>query len=130
MNAWSSSLVVAVLGAVAVIVWRIQESRRAVSMRSILIPPLGMATGFTQGQTYNFTIFTANNITGFSTDKFLFDTTGFSTNVGPNAIFSISQSGNDLILSFTPVPEPSTWALLGTGVLAIGPVGWRQRKRA
>jgi membrane protein CcdC involved in cytochrome C biogenesis len=47
MNAWwSSSLVVAVLGAVAVIVWRIHESRRAVSMRSILIPPLGMATGF------------------------------------------------------------------------------------
>lgn len=91
---------------------------------------VGMATGFTQGQTYNFTIFTANNITGFSTDKFLFDTSAFSTDAGPNAIFSISQSGNNLILSFTPVPEPSTWALLGTGVLAIGVVGWRQRKRA
>jgi membrane protein CcdC involved in cytochrome C biogenesis len=46
MNPWSSSLVVALLGTVAVLVWRIQESRRAVSVRSILIPPLGMATGF------------------------------------------------------------------------------------
>jgi autotransporter-associated beta strand protein len=92
---------------------------------------VGMATGFTEGQTYDFTIFTAQHITGFSSDKFKFDTTGFSTDAsGSNAIFSINQNGNDLVLHFTPVPEPSTWALLGTGVLAVAIVGRRKRKQA
>lgn len=31
---------------VAVVVWRLQESRTPVSTRKIVIPPLGMATGF------------------------------------------------------------------------------------
>jgi membrane protein CcdC involved in cytochrome C biogenesis len=46
MNGFSSSLLVAALGTVAILMWRIRESRRAVSTRSILIPPMGMATGF------------------------------------------------------------------------------------
>ncbi len=33
-------------GLVAVTTWRLRETRRAVSMRKIVIPPLGMATGF------------------------------------------------------------------------------------
>lgn len=33
-------------GLVAVIVWRLREARSAVSFRRIVIPPLGMATGF------------------------------------------------------------------------------------
>ena len=41
-----TSLVAAVLGTLAVLAWRIQESRRAVSTRSIVIPPMGMSTGF------------------------------------------------------------------------------------
>lgn len=96
---------------------------------------VGMATGFQVGHTYDFNIFTANNITGFSTDKFKFDTTGFLTDAGSSATFSISKVVDEggtqyLVLSFTPVPEPSTWALLGTGVLAVGVIGWRKRKRA
>jgi membrane protein CcdC involved in cytochrome C biogenesis len=39
-------VVAALLGTLAVLVWRIRESRRAVSTRSIVIPPLGMSTGF------------------------------------------------------------------------------------
>jgi membrane protein CcdC involved in cytochrome C biogenesis len=46
MNSATSSLIVAALGAIAIIIWRIRESRSAVSTKSILIPPLGMATGF------------------------------------------------------------------------------------
>lgn len=34
------------IGAVAVIIWRIREGRSAVTLRKILIPPAGMATGF------------------------------------------------------------------------------------
>jgi membrane protein CcdC involved in cytochrome C biogenesis len=36
----------AVLGALAVLAWRLHESRRAVSIRSLVIPPVGMSTGF------------------------------------------------------------------------------------
>ncbi len=40
------SLVTSIAGAVAVMVWRVRESRTAVSVKKIVIPPLGMATGF------------------------------------------------------------------------------------
>jgi membrane protein CcdC involved in cytochrome C biogenesis len=34
------------VGAAAVITWRLRETRSPVSMKKIVIPPLGMATGF------------------------------------------------------------------------------------
>lgn len=40
------SLVSSVVGAIAVMIWRVRESRTAVSAKKIVIPPLGMATGF------------------------------------------------------------------------------------
>ena len=40
------SLIASVAGAIAVMMWRIRETRRPVSARTIVIPPLGMATGF------------------------------------------------------------------------------------
>lgn len=36
----------AILGFLVIMAWRIQESRSAVTLRKIVIPPLGMATGF------------------------------------------------------------------------------------
>jgi membrane protein CcdC involved in cytochrome C biogenesis len=42
----AGSVLVAGAGAVAVIIWRLRETRTAVSLRRIIIPPLGMATGF------------------------------------------------------------------------------------
>ena len=40
------SAVATLAGMAAVFVWRIREGRTAVTIRKILIPPLGMATGF------------------------------------------------------------------------------------
>lgn len=40
------SLISSIVGATAVMFWRVQETRRPVSLRKIVIPPLGMATGF------------------------------------------------------------------------------------
>jgi membrane protein CcdC involved in cytochrome C biogenesis len=37
---------VAVAGALAVLAWRVRESRRPVSTRAIVLPPLAMSTGF------------------------------------------------------------------------------------
>jgi len=39
------SLVSSIIGAVVVMMWRVRETRRPVSAKSIVIPPLGMATG-------------------------------------------------------------------------------------
>jgi len=41
-----ASMAAAVVGTLAVLAWRIRESRRAVTLRSLVIPPLGMSTGF------------------------------------------------------------------------------------
>ena len=46
MNLLGGSAVVSVLGLCGVLVWRIREGRTAVTVRKIIIPPLGMATGF------------------------------------------------------------------------------------
>jgi membrane protein CcdC involved in cytochrome C biogenesis len=41
-----ASILVALAGLVAVTAWRLRETRSAVSVKKIVIPPLGMATGF------------------------------------------------------------------------------------
>ena len=43
---FASSAFVAILGFIGVMAWRIREGRTAVTVRKIIIPPLGMATGF------------------------------------------------------------------------------------
>ena len=40
------SVLSSVVGAAAVMAWRVREGRTAVTVRKIVIPPLGMATGF------------------------------------------------------------------------------------
>jgi membrane protein CcdC involved in cytochrome C biogenesis len=41
-----SSILASAAGLVAVTMWRLREARSAVSLKKIVIPPLGMATGF------------------------------------------------------------------------------------
>jgi len=41
-----TSIFISLAGLVAVTMWRLREVRSAVSLRKIVIPPLGMATGF------------------------------------------------------------------------------------
>jgi membrane protein CcdC involved in cytochrome C biogenesis len=38
-------LITSVVGALAVLAWRIRETQRPISVRAILLPPLGMSTG-------------------------------------------------------------------------------------
>lgn len=40
------SLIASIGGAIGVLVWRVQETRTPVTAKKIIIPPLGMATGF------------------------------------------------------------------------------------
>jgi len=42
----STAIAGSILGLIAVLIWRVKEAQGAVSIRKIVIPPLGMATGF------------------------------------------------------------------------------------
>ncbi len=90
---------------------------------------LGTTTGFLN-QAYTWTIFDASSsdITGtFNPAAFAINTSSFTSDAGPGT-FSFSQNGNLLQLNFTPVPEPSTWALLGSG-LGLAALFCRRRVR-
>lgn len=93
----------------------------------------GAASGFTFGQDYTFTVFDASGsqITGFDPTKFTIDASLFATNVTDFGVgsFSLVQNGLRLDLNFKAVPEPSTWALMITG-LGLVIVATLRRKRA
>jgi membrane protein CcdC involved in cytochrome C biogenesis len=42
----TATVLVSIAGAAAVLAWRIRETRRPVTARNLLAPPLGMSTGF------------------------------------------------------------------------------------
>lgn len=67
----------------------------------------------------------SGGITGFDANDFTIDASQF-VNVG---FLSLTQSGNSLVLNFSPVPEPSTYALFALG-LAVIIVAARRRRQA
>lgn len=67
---------------------------------------------------------TTTGFTGFSTDKFSFNTSGFQNSL--NGSFSVSQNGNNLDLIYT-VPEPATWALLAGSMTVVTILRRRRR---
>jgi fibronectin-binding autotransporter adhesin len=81
---------------------------------------------FNPATSYSWTFATAPAIVSFSAADFNIITTGFNNSTAGGG-FSVSQVGNNLELNFTPVPEPSTWALMGAGTLALGFVALRRR---
>lgn len=90
----------------------------------------GTATGFdAQHGPYTWTIFdaSASNISGFTgSNQFLIDGSQFMTNIGAGT-FDLFRSDQTLQLTFTPVPEPSTYALLAFG---LGVVFFISRRRS
>ncbi|HEY4990398.1 MAG TPA: PEP-CTERM sorting domain-containing protein, partial [Opitutaceae bacterium] len=84
---------------------------------------------FSSATPYSWTILTATGgITGWNPAAFSVTTGNFQNSLGGGSLL-LGQSGNTLVLDFTPVPEPSTWLLLGTGMVAVGAVTWRRRAR-
>lgn len=68
---------------------------------------------------------TSTGISGFSADKFAFNTSGFANTL--NGSFSLALDGNNLNLVYTAVPEPSTLgALLGLGLMTLA--AWRRTR--
>jgi fibronectin-binding autotransporter adhesin len=86
------------------------------------------ALNFNSANPYSLTFLTTTTgITGFTGNQFLISS-GTFTNPTNGGVFSIIQVGNDLNLNFTPVPEPSTWILMGAGIVALAGIGLRRRR--
>jgi hypothetical protein len=92
----------------------------------------GLLAGLTPGASYSWMLIASDSTTGtFDPAKFALDVSQFQTSLGVGldaGEFSVSLSGNNLMLNFTAVPEPSTYALMALGLGVIGWSVWRRRK--
>ena len=62
----------ALIGTLAILAWRVRESRRPVSLKSLIIPPLGMSTGFSMFAVPGFRIPWTWGIAAFVIGAFVF----------------------------------------------------------
>jgi len=86
----------------------------------------GDVINFNAAQSSSYTIASASGgIIGFSAASFAVDSSGF-TNAN-SSLWAVAQSGSNLVLNYTAIPEPATCAaLLGAG--ALGLVAIRRRR--
>jgi hypothetical protein len=91
------------------------------------------AANFNPALPYSWTLISAaGGITNFNASDFSVfvsynDSSTFLNSTGVGQFF-VSQSGNDLMLNFTPVPEPSTWAMMASGLCALTAAVRRRRR--
>ena len=79
----------------------------------------GALANFNSANAYSWKfVTTTSGITGFSAGAFQYDP-GYFYNGLDVGHFFVSQTGNDLYLNFTPVPEPTTWVLLSLGLSSV-----------
>lgn len=84
----------------------------------------GPVYDFDRTQSYAWTIATfPGGITGFDANAFTVSVAEFANALQPGDAFTVSRTGNSLVLVFTPVPEPA--GLL----LAAAAAGWAARRR-
>ena len=88
-------------------------------------------TNFSSATAYQWKFVTASGGITFteptSPTVFNFNASQFQNSLGVGHFF-VSQTGNDLFLNFTPIPEPSTWTLLVAGLGTLAFVALRRRR--
>jgi hypothetical protein len=85
--------------------------------------------GFDPYASYSWPVLTATSISGFTgTNQFALDTSHVASMIaGGSFSFSLNAGSNTLLLNFTPVPEPSTYVMLGVGAAVVLLVNRRRR---
>ena len=93
----------------------------------------GMLSGIdTNNGIYSWTLFSFDSLSIpgtsniFAANLFSLDVTGFTSDI--SGTFSLLNENNKLVLGFTPVPEPSTYAMMAVGIGMIGFMAWRRRR--
>jgi hypothetical protein len=71
---------------------------------------------FNASNGYAWLIAHTDGITGFNAANISINTVNFTNSLGATGAFNVSAVGNDIYLNFSPVPEPSTYALLTAGL--------------
>ncbi|MBX3750493.1 MAG: PEP-CTERM sorting domain-containing protein [Opitutaceae bacterium] len=95
----------------------------------------GQAANFDPSQAYSWMVIESYSTVGFDPAKFSVDFSQFANSTeldGRNGTFTLSlggEYGESLMLNFVPVPEPSTYALLGLGLGVVAWSAWRRRRR-
>ena len=89
----------------------------------------GDVSDFNNGLSYDWRIAkTTTGITGFNATVFELLLAGYSNGLGGGTFSLVIANGNnDLVLHFTPVPEASTYVLMGFGLLILG-CTWRRHR--
>jgi autotransporter-associated beta strand protein len=83
---------------------------------------LGNLTDFDRDQSYRWQAFGAEVFTGFSPDKFTFDTSQFLNLTNPAGVgtFGLELTGSSVFITYTPVPEPGLVVAVAAAGLAAG----------
>lgn len=84
----------------------------------------GAVSDFNPASSYSWLVAQTDGITGFNAANIQVSTTGFTNSLGAGS-FSVSTSGNNVYVNFSPVPEPAAWVLL-----CLGLAGWVAAKAA
>ncbi len=95
---------------------------------NITLDSLALLTSWDNTQNYTFNIATASGgITGFDASDFLLSSSAFDDlhSLG-GGTFSIAQTGNNLQLNFTAIPEPTTACIS----IVLGALALSRRRRA
>lgn len=101
-----------------------------ITVRSLDGDTEGDAANFDPSQSYSWIIATAQcGIIGFSPERFVIEASGFS-NAPDWRRFSITSDGANLILNYSPVPEPATWGvMIALGLLGVAALRRRRLVR-
>lgn len=95
----------------------------ATSSQPFTITPIGNPPGFSPTQSYTWQIATLSSaggsITGFSPSKFVLNTSGFDNGNIPASDFGLVVDSQNIDVSYSPTPEPSTLLLVGFSSLAL-----------
>ncbi|MES2657895.1 MAG: autotransporter-associated beta strand repeat-containing protein [Verrucomicrobiota bacterium] len=78
----------------------------------------GDVGGFTDVN-QSWTILTSSGLSGFNVANWTINSAGFTTNPSYGGNFALDQVGNNLVLSYTVVPEPTAALLGGVGLLLL-----------